>query len=98
MPELTEAKRSLVIAQIASSDQAEPDIRDARPLAVASLEAEVDRPADGERSEVLVREERRRPDPGQYVDYGKGRGVSHPGQIDELFDRPRAELRPDPIV
>src|SRR6476620_10357917 len=77
----------------------EPGVRGARPFAVTVLEAEVDRPADGEAIEVLVRSHRRRCELGQDVEGCLGiRILRHPGQIDELLDRARAELRPNPRV
>src|ERR1700752_3935748 len=52
--EPAESESGFVVAEARSGDDAQPDIAEARPVAVAMLEAEVDHPANDERSQVLI--------------------------------------------
>ena len=49
--ELTESKSGLVVAEVRSGDHAKPYIGEARTIAVAMLEAEIDHAADDERKQ-----------------------------------------------
>ena len=52
--ELAEAKSGLEVAEMRASDQAKHCIGEARPVAVAMLEAEIDRPTDSQEFEVHI--------------------------------------------
>ena len=90
--EPTESKSSLVVAEVRTSYHAKPYVGGARTVAVAMLEAEVNCPADGQRSKVRIRKQCRRQDLGQYIQSRDGRRVAHQGQLNELLDRAAPEL------
>ena len=70
----------------------------ARSVAVAALEAEIDRSAGDQGKQVRIRIECRWPDLGQNVQRRKRRRVAHQRQFDQRLDRAAPELRPDPLV
>src|SRR5215813_10673549 len=55
---LTESKRRLVIPEARSGNPAERDIGEARRVAVAALEAEIDRSADGQNIQIPIPKKR----------------------------------------
>src|SRR4029453_3646967 len=89
--ELAEAKGSLVVAELRSGDRGERGAGEPSAVAVAVLEAEIDRLARDERKQVLVREICRHCDLQNNVECCKGLKVSHRREIDHLLDRSRAE-------
>ena len=96
--ELAEAKCGLVVAETRAGNHGKHDIGEARTIAVAVLEAEIDRSAGDQGNQVRIREQGRRHEPGQNIESREGCRVAHQGQIDEFLDRAAAELRPDPLV
>ena len=90
--EPTESKSGLVVAEVRSSYLTKPYIGDARTVAVATFEAEIDRPADDQGKKVRVRKQCRRQDLGQNVQSCEGCRVAHQGQVNELLDRAASEL------
>ena len=81
-----------------ASDHAKQCIGEARPIAVATLEAEIDRSADDQGLEVSIRKPCRRKDPVQHIERREGYRVAHQRQLDELLDGAAPELGPDPLV
>ena len=67
-------------------------------VAVAVLEAEIDRPADDQARKILVGEQGGCHELGQNDRASRASRIAHQGQIDELLDRAAPELRPDPRV
>ena len=55
--EATESKSDLVVAEVRSSYDTKPYIGEARTVAIAILEAEVDRPADNQGKKVSIRKQ-----------------------------------------
>src|ERR1700730_13348727 len=96
--EPTEAVCRLVVAKAGARDYAEVGIGDARSVAVAALEAEIDRSAGDQGNQVRIRIECRWPDLGQNVQRREGCRVAHQRQLDQILDRAAPELRPDPLV
>src|SRR5260370_20066999 len=96
--EPAESKSGLVVAEVRSSYLTKPYIGNTRTFAVAPLEAEIDRPADGQGKKVRLRKQCRRQDLGQNIQSREGCGVAHQGQLDELLDLAASELRPDSLV
>ena len=90
--EPAESKSGLVVAEVRSGDHAKPYIGEARTVAVAALEAEIDRPADDQGRKVRIRKQGRRQDLGQNIQGREGRRVAHQGQINELLNRAAPEL------
>ena len=80
--ELAEAKSGLVVAEARSGEHAEPYIGEARTVAVAALEAEIDRPADDQGKQVRIRKQCRRHELGQNIQSREGCRVAHQGQLD----------------
>src|SRR5216683_2041842 len=96
--ELTELKSGLIVAEARSGDDAEPYIGEARPVAVAILEAQIDHPANDERNQVLIGKQCRRHHLGQNIESGERVRIVHQGQVNKLLDRPASKLRPDSVV
>src|SRR6516165_311271 len=90
--EATESKSGLVVAKVRSGDQAKGHIGGARTVAVALLEAEINRPTDGQGEKIRVRKQCRRKDLGQNIHGREGGRVAHQGQLNELLDRATSEL------
>src|SRR4029077_12747776 len=90
--EPTESKSGLVVAEARAGYDTKPYISEARSVAVAMLEAEVDHPANDKRSQVLIGKQCRRHHLGQNVESGEGVRIVHQGQVNELFDRPASNL------
>src|ERR1700688_880588 len=96
--ELTELKAGLIVAEARSGDDAKPYVGEARPVAVAVLEAEINHPANDERNQVLIGKQCRRHHLGQNIESGEGVRIAHQGHINKLLDRPASNLRPDSVV
>src|SRR4029453_937549 len=96
--ELAKAQSGLVVAEMRASDPAKHGIGEARAVAVATLEAEIDRSTDDQGHEVFIRMPCRRHEPGQHIKGRKGYRVAHQRQLDELLDGATADLGPDPLV
>src|SRR5712692_5821910 len=88
----TESKSSLVVAEVRSGYLTKPSIGNTRTVAVAPLEAEIDRPADGQGKKVCVRKQCRRQHLGQNVQCGDGRRIVHQGQLNKLLNRTAPQL------
>ena len=93
--ELAEAEPRLVIAELQSQDCAEPDIGEARAVAVAMLQAEVRHAADDEAKQVLVSKQGGAYDRREHVHGGAPGRITHGGKIDEFLDRAAPELPPN---
>src|SRR5258707_6402618 len=89
--ELAEAKSGLVVAKVRSGYHAKPYISDARAIAVATLEAEIHRPTDGQGGKVRVRKLCRWQDLGQNIQSRERCRVTHQGQLNELLNRAASE-------
>src|ERR1700724_1890285 len=85
--ELAESKCCLVITKMWPGYYAKPYIGDARTVAVAALEAKINRPTDGQREKVRIRKMCRRHDPGQHIQSREACRVTHQGQLNELLNR-----------
>jgi hypothetical protein len=96
--ELTEAVCRLIVAKAGARDDAKVGIGDARSVAVAAVEAEIDRSAGDQGKQVRIRIECRRPDLGQNLQRRQRCRVAHQRQLDQSLDRAAPELRPDPLV
>src|SRR5579863_3959512 len=70
--QLPESKAGLIVAEARSGDDAKPYIGEARPVAVAMLEAEVNHPANYERNQVFIGKQCRRHHLGQNIESGEG--------------------------
>ena len=90
--EPAETKSGLIVAVPQSGDHAKHNIGDARAIAVALLETEIDRPADGQGEEVRIRMQCRRQDLGENVQSRERTGVGHQRQVNEFLDRAASEL------
>src|SRR6516165_7460537 len=77
--ESTEPKPGLVVAETRSGYHAKPYIGHARTVAVATLEAEINRPTDGQGKKVHIRMQCRRQDLGQHIQCRQGYLVAHQG-------------------
>ena len=71
---------------------AKPYIGEAGTVAVAMLEAEVNRPADSQGNKVRIRKQCRWQDLGQHIQGRERRGVAHQGQLNELLNRTAPKL------
>jgi hypothetical protein len=65
--EATESKSGFVIAEVRTGYHAKQYIGDARTVAVPALEAEINRPADGQGNKARIRMQSRWQDLGQHV-------------------------------
>src|SRR3984893_14570077 len=90
--ELTESKTGLIVAEARSGDDAKEYIGEARPVAVAMLEAEINHPANYERKQVLIGKQCRRHNLGQNIEIGEGVRIVHQGQVNKLLDRSASNL------
>src|SRR4029077_16820188 len=88
--DLSESKCRLVVAEALYGDLAQRDIRDARCVAVAAFEAEIDRSANGHGIQVPIRKEGGSLDPGQNIDGRERLRVCHQRQISDFLDRAAA--------
>src|ERR1700676_399851 len=79
--ELTESKPSFVVAELRSRYLAEEYISDAGTVAVAPFEAEIHRPADGQRKKIRIRKHCRRQDLGQNIQRRDRCRITHQGQL-----------------
>src|SRR5215470_14606469 len=61
-------------------------IGNTRTVAVAPLEADIDRPAGDQGNKVRIRKQCRWESLGQNVQRRQGRRIAHQGQLDELLD------------
>ncbi len=86
--ELAESKSGLVVAETRSGEAGEPDIGDTGDIAVAAFEAETDRLAGRQGSQVRVCKTGRRRELSQNLDGCEGCRVLHQRQIDEILDCP----------
>src|SRR5260370_19377098 len=77
--EATESKSDLVVAEVWAGYHAKVYIGEARTVAVAMLEAEVNRSADSQGTKVRVRKHGRRYDLGQNIQSREGRRIAHQG-------------------
>src|SRR5262249_7019976 len=93
-----EAKPVLVVAEARPGYDGKPYIGEARPVAVAILEAKVHQAACNERRQVLVAEQCGRRNLGQDVKSVEDISVGHQGQVNEFLDLPASYLGPDSVV
>src|SRR4051812_3485335 len=93
--DLAKAKCSPIIAESVACHQAQTDIGQARTIAVASIQAKVQRPAYRKGPEVLVREECGCSDLHQNVDSRKRCRIAHQRQLGEILDRTALKPRAD---
>jgi hypothetical protein len=96
--EPAEAKSGLVVAEVWAGYHAKVYIGDARTVAVAMLEAEINRPTDRQGEKIRIRKRCRRQNLGQNVHGREGRRVTHQGQLNELLDFAAFEFFSDPLV
>src|SRR3984893_2495599 len=83
--ELTETiYYGLIVAEARAGDHGQPYIGDARSVAVAALEAEIDRSAGDQGKQVRIRIECRWPDLGQNVQRREGCRVAYQRQLDQI--------------
>src|SRR5215469_6217341 len=85
--EATESKSGLVVAEVRTGYHAKQYIGNARTVAVAPLEAEINRPTDGQGNKVRIRIQSRWQDLGQHIQSREGGWVAHQGQFNELLNR-----------
>jgi len=86
--ELTEAiYGGPIVAEARAGDHGQPYIGAARSVAVAALEAEIDRSAGDQGKQVRIRIHCRCPDLGQNVQRREGCRVAHQRQFDQRLDR-----------
>src|SRR5215469_14954334 len=64
---------------------------------MASFQAEINRPTDGHRKKIRIRQ-RRRVDLRQNIEGSEGFRVAHRGQLNELLDRAAPKFYPDLLV
>src|SRR5580698_7921725 len=95
---MPKSKSSLVVTEMRSGDPGEPFVGDTGSIAVAVLDAKTDRLADRQGSQVLVGLLSWRQNLNQNVDCGKGGGVLHQRQIDEILNGAVPEQWPDSLV
>ena len=98
IPEPAELEPTRVVVEVRSGDHAEEHIREARCVAVAVLETEIDHPADHQRKEIAIGEQGRRHDVVQDIQRSKHCRVAHQRQVDQVLDPACAETRPDALV
>ena len=67
IPEPAELETTLIVVEVRSGDHAKEHISEARSVAVAVLETEIDHPADHERKQIAVGKQGRRHDLGQDI-------------------------------
>src|SRR6266403_825380 len=96
--EPAEAVSGLIVAESRSGERAKQYIGEARTVAIAALEAEIDRSAGNQGKQTPIRVECGRHEFGQNIQSGERGRVAHQRQVDESLDRAAAELRPDPLV
>src|SRR5215831_8718511 len=96
--EPTELKGSLVVAEARSRYHCKVYIGNTRTVAVAPLEAEIDRPAGDQGMKVCIRKQCRGQSLNQNIQRRQGRGIVHQRQLEELLDLAAPELGPDPLV
>src|SRR5260221_9784292 len=77
--EATESKSGLVVAEVRSSYDTKPYIGEARTVATSALEAEINRPTDGQGKKVRIRKQCRRQDLGHNIQIREGCWVAHQG-------------------
>src|SRR3984893_13315486 len=88
----TESKSGLVVVEMWAGYHAKPYIGEARTVAVAILDAEVNRPADSQGKKVRIRKQCRWQDLGQHIQGRERRRVAHQRQLNELLNRTAPEL------
>src|SRR5215469_8676300 len=96
--ELTETESGLIVAETRSSYDGEPDITEARRVAITMFEAEINHSTNDKRIQVLVGKMCRRDDFSEDLHGIKDVGVGHQGQVNELLDPSASKLRPDTII
>src|SRR3984893_4908905 len=90
--ELTESKTGLIVAEARSGDNAKEYIGEARPVAVAMLDAEINHSANYERKQVLIGKQCRRHNLGQNIESSEGVRIVHQGQVNKFLDRSASNL------
>src|SRR4029077_13985756 len=98
IPRPAELETGLIVVKVPSRDHAQEHIREARSVAVAVLEAEIDHTADHERKKILVGEQGRRHDLGQNIQSSEHGRVAHQRQFDQVLDTASVEPGPYPFV
>ena len=98
IPEPAELEPTRVVVEVRSGDHAEEHIREARCVAVAVLETEIDHPADHQRKQIAVGEQGRWNDVVQDIQRCQHCRVAHQRQVDQVLDAACAETRPDALV
>src|SRR5712675_1191671 len=97
--ELTESQYcAAVVAEKRTRNHGEPQIGNARAVAVAVLEAEIHHPANDKGRKIVVAVVCRYDNFVQDVHGVENIRVGHQRQVKEFFDFSASELRPDPIV
>ncbi len=89
--EPAESKSGLVVAEVRSGEQAKRYIGEARGVAVAALDAEIDGPTDDQGEQVRICIPGRRREFGQHIQSGEGCRIAHQRQLDEGLDRAGSE-------
>ena len=98
VPQATEFERGLVLAEACTGNDRQPLVGQARSIAVAALEGQIDRVGDDEHFAVLVSTRPRRFHLVQDV-HGRQRSrIAHQRQFDKVIDRAAAEPGQDPLV
>src|SRR3984893_6903590 len=80
--EPAEAVSGLVVAESRSGERAKQYVGEARTVAVAALEAEIDRSAGNQGKQIPIRIECRRHEFGQNIQSGERGRIAHQGQVD----------------
>src|SRR5229473_4776253 len=97
--ELTKSQYcAAVVAEKRTRNHGEPQIGNARAVAVAVLEAEIHHPANDKGRKIVVAVVRRHDDFVQDVHGVEDIRVGHQRQVKEFLGFSASELRPDPIV
>src|SRR5262245_38122264 len=86
-----EAEADFEVAEESARDEPEVLVREARAVAIAAHETELDGCADDQGQEVLVRAHCTRNDLREHIHGCAGRRIGHQGQIDDLVDRATLE-------
>src|SRR5688572_30615650 len=72
MAEPPESESGLIVVEAGSGDHAKASVGEAGAVAVAALQAEIDRPTDDQGKEVRIRMQARRSELGQDIQRGEG--------------------------
>src|SRR5262252_4931767 len=90
--EPTKSRPSLVVTEAWPSNHSKVYIGNTRTVAVAPLEAEIDRPAGDQGMKVRIRKKCRRKSLGQNIQRRQSRRIAHERQLDELLDPAASQL------